>query len=137
MCQRGNARQEFGRRQSVGARLFHAMADLLFQSRDADFKKFVEVGTHDAQELQSFQQRDLLVLRQIQHPAIKFQRGSIHDSETIQAEKDRWWRAVARPRQGARRDPADCELCSANDIGKDSAVYLNCRRQWIKKRLNV
>jgi len=71
----GDTSQEFRRGQAVRTPLFHAMGDLLLESRDADFEELVEIGTHDAEKLEALQQRDLLVLCQIENAAVELQQA--------------------------------------------------------------
>ena len=75
--QRGDASQEFRRGQSVGAPLFDSMGHLFLESRHADFEELVEIGAHDAEKLQSFQQWNLLIFRQIEDAPVEFQEAEL------------------------------------------------------------
>ena len=52
----GDGLESLAGRQAVHAAFDGFALDLLFDARHPDFKKLVEIGTHDAEELEAFQQ---------------------------------------------------------------------------------
>ena len=62
-------------RASVDSAPRHAGTGLLLQPADTFHEELVEVRADDGDELQSFEQRDTLVPRLVQHPAVERQPG--------------------------------------------------------------
>ncbi len=65
--------ESLARAHAVGTGIVGLVFDLLFEARHAHFKKFVQVGGHNAQEADAFQQGLTRVLRFFQHPAVEGQ----------------------------------------------------------------
>jgi hypothetical protein len=53
------------------------MGHLFLEPRHTDFEELIEIGAHDAEELQSFQQRNLLIFRQIEDAPVEFQEAEL------------------------------------------------------------
>ena len=69
----GDRPEGLARRQPVVAALHHIALNLLLESRDADFKEFVEVRTGDAKKLDSLQQWRRGVQRLVENALVEFQ----------------------------------------------------------------
>ena len=64
-------------------RLMRAQFVFAFQPRHAHFKKFVQIGRHDAQETQTFQQRNFRILRLSQYTAVKRQQAEFSAENAV------------------------------------------------------
>ena len=73
----------FGCGFAVVERLMRAQFVFAFQPRHAHFKKFVQIGRHDAQETQTFQQRNLRILRLSQYTAVKRQQAEFSAKNAV------------------------------------------------------
>ena len=73
----------FGRGFAVVERLMRAQFVFAFQPRHAHFKKFVQIGRHDAQETQTFQQRNFRILRLSQYTAVKRQQAEFSTENAV------------------------------------------------------
>ncbi len=66
----------FGRA-AVYGEFVHAGAHLLLQAADTLHEELVEIGTHDGEELDAFQQRCAVVLGLVQYAAVESQPGEL------------------------------------------------------------
>ena len=73
----------FGCGFAVVERLMRAQFVFAFQPRHAHFKKFVQIGRHDAQETQTFQQRNFRILRLSQYTAVKRQQAEFSAKNAV------------------------------------------------------
>ena len=56
---------------------------LLLETRNADFKKFIQVGADDAEKLQAFQKRVGLVKRLVKHALVELQPAQLAVDEIV------------------------------------------------------
>ena len=63
------------RRAAVDRQLLNAGPDLLLETADALHEELVEIGAHDGEELDPFEQRRSFVLGFVQHPAVELEPG--------------------------------------------------------------
>ena len=73
----------FGRGFSVVERLMRTQFVFAFQPRHADFKKFVQIGRHNAQKTQTLQQRNFRILRLSQYTAVKRQQAEFSAENAV------------------------------------------------------
>ena len=103
-----NGRHQIGRQYAVGPGLSRSHAQHLLQPGDADFKKLVEIGAGNAQEFQPLQQRDVLVLAQLQHAPVEFQQRQLAVQEQLRGGEFGWSDAVFGS-HGEKLNEVKCE----------------------------
>src|SRR5258706_11442200 len=60
-------------RHSIGRKLTDAFGDLLFETRDPDHEKLVQVGRKDREEFESLKNRQALIGRLFENMTVKFE----------------------------------------------------------------
>ena len=92
----GDQLDRLGRREAVVAARVDAGVDLVVQAGDAHHVELVEVGGVDREELDPLQQRDALVLGQLEHALVELQPGQLAvEVEVGRVEVDRRRRPLA------------------------------------------
>ena len=79
-CHRLNG---FGCGFAIVEQLMRTQFVFAFQPRHTHFKKFVQIGRHDAQETQTFQQRNFRILRLSQYTTVKRQQAEFSAENAV------------------------------------------------------
>src|SRR5919197_6530168 len=69
-----DAAELLGRGEIVRSPLHRSIGHLLFETRHPDLEEFIEIGAADTEKLQTFEQRDGLVLSKFEHAAVELQK---------------------------------------------------------------
>ncbi len=86
--------QDLGRGQAVGPARVDPGIELVVDAGDADLEELVEVGDEDREEFQPLDQRQMLVLGELQHPVVEIQPRQLAVDEQLRISQ-----VTARPRR--------------------------------------